>query len=83
MKIATAQDRAEAVKFYHEMWSGAVQDWIDTGAGDEYVEDDVRDLAELLARVRREGAEAARSTQSETVLRPRRVRVPGDGGIGT
>lgn len=57
---ATAQDRLEAVKFYHQMWTGAVQDWIDTAAGDEYVDDDVRDLAELLARIRSEGAEEAR-----------------------
>jgi len=57
---ATAQDRLEAVKFYHQMWTGAVREWIDTAAGDEYVDDDVRDLAELLARVRAEGAASAR-----------------------
>ena len=56
----TARDRQKAVEFYHKMWPGAVQNWIDTGADRDLVDDDVSDLADLLASVREEAINETR-----------------------
>ena len=54
--MTTKADRHTAADFYLRKHSGAIQSWIDSSVEDSCVDDDIKDLAVLLAEVRASGA---------------------------